>query len=184
MLVTVVLAWVGGAWWIERHGRRPVEPTQKFDAIVVPGARVLDDGRPSSTFARRIRHSVELFHQGRAPALIFCGGVGDAPFAESEVARDLAIDLGVPSASIWTERASTSTETNALHAARAFPGASSATVLVVTDAFHVWRARRVFDRYFDRASGAGVIHPSVRLRAKGALREVWAILGYGVLRRL
>jgi uncharacterized SAM-binding protein YcdF (DUF218 family) len=184
MVVTVALAWLGCAWWVERVGRRPLPSGESFDAIVVPGCRVLSDGRPSSTFERRIRTAVGLFVSGRAPALICTGGVGDAPYAESEVARDLAIELGVPADSIWTETASTTTETNASNAAAAFPAATDARVLVVTDAFHVWRACRVFGRHFGSATGYGVIHPSVGLRARFALREVWVIAGYAVLGRL
>ena len=184
MLSTVILTWVATAWWIERYGRRPLASGDRFDAIVVPGCRVLEDGRPSSAFSRRIHAAIDLYQEGRASALIFCGGVGDAPFAESEVARDIAVQRGVPAAAIWTESASTTTETNAAHAARAFEAVGTSMVLVVTDAFHVWRSTRVFARHFGAARGFGVIHPSRRLRAKGALREVWAVLGYGVLRRL
>ena len=81
---------------------------------------------------------------------------------------------------VWLEDASTSTEENARLAAARYP---AARVLVVTDAYHVYRARRVFARYFGAVDA--VASPYGRWsRVRGAYREVLALAGYAVAGRL
>lgn len=65
------------------------------EAIVVFGARVCEDGRPSLALEDRVRHGVRLFHAGLAPALVLSG-------APDEVAamRALALRWGVPEGAI------------------------------------------------------------------------------------
>jgi uncharacterized SAM-binding protein YcdF (DUF218 family) len=186
-MVLFVVAGLGGwgllAWMVERFGRRPVPAGAVFDAIVVLGCRVMPDGTPSTALDLRIREAVALFHEGRAPRIICTGGVGASPYAESEVCREIAVSLGVPPDAVITEQHSTSTLTNARHAA-AVAGPQCRAVLVVTDAFHVLRAARVFARVFGRARGSGTVHPSWRVRVRGALREVGALAAYAALGRL
>ena len=56
-------------------------------------------------------------------------------------------------------------------------------VLVVTDAYHVFRAERVFARFFDKVDGVGSVGPTPA-RIRGSLREVAALAGYAALGRL
>ncbi|MEO1272336.1 MAG: ElyC/SanA/YdcF family protein [Myxococcota bacterium] len=76
---------------------------------------------------------------------------------------------------------STSTEENARFAAEAAPHIRR--VLVVSDAFHIFRVERVFGRYFDEVTGVGSVG-HLGSRIKGALREVVAVTAYGALGRL
>lgn len=180
VLLGSALLYATGAVALDRYGRRPVEG--RYDAIVVAGCRVLPDGRPSMALARRTRRAVELWRDGVAPRLVFTGGVGaDAPASEAAVAAALARRLGVPGEAILLEERSTSTDENARYAAALLP--PGARVVVVSDAYHVFRCERVFRRYFGDARGVGSIgHPWARMR--GALREVAAVAAYGVLGRL
>lgn len=150
---------------IDRYGARPL-PDGTFDAIVVPGCLVYRDGRPSPALVRRVDHGVRLFEDGRAPLLAFSGrGRGGRP--EAEVMRELALDAGVPDASIVIEAASMTTAENARMTHGVLGGGR---IVVATDTTHVLRCEREFGRWFDEVVGTGT-PLSRRSRVRAALRE-------------
>ncbi len=179
MLVTLSLAYLATAAWLDRRGMRE-PPRETFDAIVVCGCRVHRDGRASPALARRARLAAALHRRGLAPILVTTGGVGTPPPSEARAAAEIAMREGVPEHAIVLEERSTSTEENAREAARLV---DAQRVLVVTDAYHVFRAERVFRRYFDHAVAVGTTG-SPGARARGALREVTALTAYALLGRL
>lgn len=81
----------------DRDERRPV------DAIVVLGAAQFD-GTPGGVFEARLRHAVDLYHEGIARYLVVTGGKlpGDGT-TEAATARAWAIAHGVPEAVILGE---------------------------------------------------------------------------------
>jgi uncharacterized SAM-binding protein YcdF (DUF218 family) len=172
------VAYLGAAAWLDRQGRR--EPTGSYDAIVVLGCRVRPDGRASLALERRARHAAHLYHRGLAPLVVATGGVGTHPPSEARAAAAVLRAEGVPDPRIVLEEVSTSTEENAREAARRITGTR---VLIVTDAYHTFRARLVFLRHFDEVAAAGSLG-SRSVRARGALREVTAVAAYAVLGRL
>jgi uncharacterized SAM-binding protein YcdF (DUF218 family) len=130
------------------------------DAIVVlSGRRVLAPGTAGVSEwddADRFFGGLELFDAGKAPLLVFTGGWSprspESP-PEGEVLAVWAARWGVPpEAIIVTDRVTNTAEEAAAVAALLAPrGARS--VLLVTSAFHVPRARALFER-------AGlVVHP-------------------------
>jgi uncharacterized SAM-binding protein YcdF (DUF218 family) len=86
----------------------------------------------------------------------------------------------VPAESVVLEDRSTSTEENAREAARRV---EARRVLIVTDAYHTFRAERVFRRHFEEVVAVGSAGPP-SVRARGALREVTAVAAYALLGRL
>lgn len=176
-----VAAWMGAAFGLDVLGAqappsRVVRPT--WDAIVVLGCRVSRDGTPSLAMRRRVGYAVSLFREGRAPRIVMTGGRGeDEPISEASAAARVAERLGVPREAILMEEESQSTEENAEFARRAL---GAGDVLLVSDAYHVTRGTRVFERYFDQVDGAGVRGAPLG----GALREVAAIAIYALLGRL
>lgn len=183
-LVWVAVGLIGavyllGAAWLDRRGR-VAAPERRFDAVVVLGCRVRPDGSPSPALARRARHGATLYHRGFAPRLVTTGGVGTYGPSEASVAAGVARALGVPRGAIVLEERSTSTEENAREAAALI---EAERVLVVTDTYHVFRAERVFRRYFAEAVAVGS-SGSRSVRMRGALREVIAVMGYALLGRL
>ncbi len=165
-LVVLFGAWVAAAAALDRYGARGV-PEGTFAALVVPGAAVLADGRPSAALVRRVDEAVRLWKLGKAPLLALTGGVGTHGRAEAIVARDHAIAAGVPESAIVYEDRSHSTSTNASFLAEKL---GRGPVLVVTDSYHVWRCERVFRLQFDAVEGVGVWPPRPA-RARMALRE-------------
>ncbi len=182
MLVTLTVASVavaGAALLLDRHGRRE-DPKEIYDAIVVLGCRVMPNGRPSRSLARRARRAAELQLSGVAPTIVLTGGIGEHPPSEAAAAAEIVRGMGVPEDALVLEERSTSTEENAREAAALV---DARRVLVVTDAYHVFRAERVFRRYFDEVRGVGSLAPTPA-RVRGALREVVAVSAYAVLGRL
>jgi uncharacterized SAM-binding protein YcdF (DUF218 family) len=179
-VLTLALLWGAAALALDGYGRREPRAGERFDLIVVAGCRVMPDGRPSRALRRRVERAVGLWRQGRAPALLFTGGVGDAPVSEARASAALAASLGVPAAAMILEERSTTTEENARLAAALAPGAR---VLVVSDTFHVLRCERVFARHFAAARGVGSRNDAGP-RARGALREVAALSWYALRGRL
>lgn len=171
--------WLLAALLLDLTGRRDVSG-QTFDAIVVAGCRVMPDGTPSDALTDRVKLAVALWEAGSAPTLILTGGLGEHAPAEAVAAADLAAALGVPRSAMIIEDASTSTEENARLAAQ---HTDAERVLVVSDAYHVFRVRRVFDRHFEEVAATGsTTHPWPR--ARGALREVAAVGWYAIRGRL
>ena len=145
-------------------------PRNSYDAIVVAGCRVRADGRPSAALLRRAVRGAELFLDGRAPVLVLTGGSEAGRRPEAEVAFEVCAALGVPESAMRMEDASRDTRENAAFSAALVQG----RVLVVTDAFHVWRCRRLFARHFV-AVDASATAPRGWVRLRYALREVFAI---------
>ena len=175
--------WLAAAYALDRHGTR--DPHGRFDAIVVAGCRVMPDGEPSPALARRAALATRLWQEGVAPRVVFTGGIGDHGDSEASVAAAFARGRGLAEDAILLEERSTSTEENAEGAAEVLQasGLPHARILVVTDTYHVLRCERVFGRRFAEVVGTG--SRSVPLaRARGALREVPAVIAYAVLGRL
>lgn len=179
-LTALGTSYLVAAAWLDRRGQRPL-PEERYDAIVVCGCAVRPDGTASPSLARRARLASELFEGGLAPRLVLTGGVGTHPPSEAAAAAVIARRAGVPSEALILEDRSTSTEENAREAAAEI--GAEARVVVVTDAYHVVRAERVFGRHFRAVTGVGAVGP-VSQRVRGALREVTALAAYGALGRL
>lgn len=176
VLIVLGATWVMSAFALDEWGRtRRAEG--RYDALVVAGCRVYPDGRPSPALEWRVRKAVDLWKEGVAPRIVFTGGLGDYPPSEAEAAARLAHELGVPRSAMVLEDRSTSTEENAREAAARLHGVDR--VVVVTDAYHVFRARRVFARYFDEVDAVGSTYGKWS-RIRGAFREVLAVVSYGV----
>ena len=80
------------------------------DAVVVLGARVYADGRPSDALADRVRTACQLYRDGLASKLILSGGPGDGAIHETECMRRLALALGVKAGDIWLDQAGLNTQ--------------------------------------------------------------------------
>jgi uncharacterized SAM-binding protein YcdF (DUF218 family) len=118
--------------------------------------------------------AVEHWKRGKAPVIILTGGVGTYPPSEAEAAARVARGLGVPDTALVLETRSASTRENAIFA-RALTQARR--ILLVTDSYHVYRARWVFRQHFNEVDAVGSLAPP-RTRVVGALREVLAVVAY------
>ena len=181
LIGAVMALYLGIGLYLDQYGQRSPEQ-DSYDAIIVLGCRVQPDGTPSLALQARTRKAVELYKQGYASKIILTGGVGTHAPAESVAAFEYATQaLGVDPDVFLLEKQSTSTEENARFASEVFGAESS--VLIVSDAYHIFRAERVFEKYFEYVDGSGRV-PIPEYRLKGTSREVLALIFYWAQGRL
>lgn len=113
---------------------------KQADGIIVLGAAVWV-GQPSPVFRERINHAIDLYRNGYATIIIFTGGTSDDnQLAEAEVAKQYAIEHGIPSNDILMETVSRTTEQNLYYAKQLATKYNLATVIIVSDPLHMKRA--------------------------------------------
>ncbi len=122
-----------------------LDQARPADAIVVFGAAEYV-GHPSPVFRARLDHAHELFEQGLAPLIITTGGAGKDPkFSEGQVGRDYLAKHGVPDVNLIAETQGTDTEYSARRVAVIMEANNLKSALVVSDAYHLYRAKRMME---------------------------------------
>ncbi|MFI8687604.1 YdcF family protein [Rossellomorea sp. NPDC077527] len=112
----------------------------KSDAGVVLGAAVWD-GEPSPVLRERVNHAIWLNENHYVDKIIFTGGKGEGnKYAESEVARDYAIENNVDPDDILIEKKSKITEENLKYAYEIAVENNLNTFSIVSDPLHMKRA--------------------------------------------
>ena len=120
---------------------------QPADAIVVLGSGLVGNGRPGPSLTRRSLHAAQVYAEGYAPRIICTGGQSPyQPRSEAAGCRELLIAQGVPADAILLEENSRSTEENALFSRPIMDENGIQRVIVVSDSYHVFRARYLFAR--------------------------------------
>lgn len=142
LLGVPLVAAIGLGIFLDAYGQ--VERARPAQAIVILGARVTAKGLPGDSLTARTLHAVQLYRQHLAPKIICTGGVGDHPPAEAVAAAELAKAQDVPAADLLLETTSTSTMENVRNAVAICRQQGWTRVIVVSDPYHLWRARRDF----------------------------------------
>jgi uncharacterized SAM-binding protein YcdF (DUF218 family) len=138
------------------------------------------DGRPSAALVRRVALAADLYHRGVSRRIVLTGGRSpDTPVSEARAAATICVRMGVPDEHLVLEEASRTTLENAAFAATLVTG----EVLVVSDAAHAFRCRRVFRRHFVVVDVIGTVPPRGP-RVRLALREALAVVRHAVLGNL
>lgn len=123
-----------------------VDEARSADAIVVFGAAEYV-GRPSPVYRARLDHAYELFEQGMAPLVITTGGSGKDPkFSEGQVGRDYLANKGVPDVNLIAETQAGDTDQSARRVAVILEANELKSALLVSDAYHLYRAKRMMER--------------------------------------
>lgn len=121
------------------------DEARKADAIVVLGAAQYN-GRPSPVLKARLDHAYDLFTHGYSSAIITTGGFGPDPnFSEAHVGTQYLVQRGIEPARIITEQGSGSTVDSIRAAAGLMHAKGWKTALVVSDGFHLFRLKRIFE---------------------------------------
>jgi uncharacterized SAM-binding protein YcdF (DUF218 family) len=116
------------------------------DAIVVLGAWVSPSGTLSSESLRRTNHGIALYRRGLAPTLVLLGGSASGGPSEADARAEQARLHGVPAQAILTETRVRTTREEAARVKELLQSKGARTILLVTNAGHLARARPLFER--------------------------------------
>lgn len=180
LAVAAGLLWV--AWicfWVVRESwHQEVRPA---DAIVVFGAAEYD-GRPSPVFRARLDHAFDLFQLKLAPVVIATGGAGGDPkYSEGGVGHDYLMRRGISETNLIAETQGSDTAFSASRVAVIMRANRMRTCIAVSDAYHVFRIRKLLEH-----EGVAVYvapRPDSRprtawLRAQAVLREAGSYIAW------
>lgn len=123
---------------------------RKVDCIVVPGARVYEDGTLCAVLQDRMDTAIGLYRAGVSERLLLSGDHGTASYDEVTAMKEYALQEGVAEKDIFLDHAGFSTYETMYRAAAIF-GAKSC--VVVTQRYHLYRAVYLADRMDMQAYG-------------------------------
>jgi uncharacterized SAM-binding protein YcdF (DUF218 family) len=144
LAATAVAAFLGisSARIVHEAGLQEIHPA---DAIVVFGAAEYA-GRPSPVFRARLDHAYDLFQNGAAPVVITTGGsAADPTFSEGGVGHDYLMHRGIPESKLIAETQGSDTASSAERVAVIMRANRMHSCVAVSDAYHVFRIRRLLE---------------------------------------
>ena len=165
--------------YVQVRGVASTDEAGPADAIVVLGAAQYN-GRPSPVFQARLDHVLALFQAGHASVIVTTGSYGPDPnFSEAHVATEYLSERDVDPSQIVTEQGGGTTYDTVMAVVRSMKSNGWGTALVVSDGFHLYRVRRIFEENGLRAlvspAPGSLIEVSPTNRAWYSLREVLLI---------
>lgn len=148
----------------------PTRYAREADAIVVFGARVYSDGRPSLALADRVDEGIRLYHAGLAPTVIMSGAIDEDHGVSEPVAMQArAIAAGVPAEAIVLDELGVDTAATVAVTSEWLQQRGARRVLAVSHYYHEPRVKLLFQR-------AGMLAYTVPARmSRRLLKEPWFI---------
>lgn len=138
---------------LEQEAFQEADPPADAQAVVVISAGVATqaDGPPklSPGSMERSRAAADVYHAVGPLPVLACGGNTsrlDPPQPDARLMVDFLALIGVPEGDLTAEEQSLSTYENAVEAKRLAEGRGWNRIILVTDAMHLRRARRCFER--------------------------------------
>ena len=181
LLLLAYLFWT--AKQIEREST--IDDARPADVIIVLGAAEYR-GKPSPVLQGRLNHALLLYLKGLAPYILTTGGAGGDPeFTEAEVGRGYLSEHGVPSEAILVEPGGATTGQSLSAAAEIMRRMNLQSCIVVSDGYHIFRARRMLQ--FKGLHVYGSPRPSPGITTTRALQLLyfrqalgWALFRIGI----
>jgi uncharacterized SAM-binding protein YcdF (DUF218 family) len=131
---------------IRIHRESTFDDARAADVIIVMGAAEYS-GRPSPVLKLRLDHAVELYRRHLAAYMMTTGGPGGDPkFTEGGVGRSYLVEQGVPAEAIIVENTGDSTVYSLAAASEILKRMGLRSCIVVSDGYHLFRAKRILMR--------------------------------------
>ena len=158
------------------HGMQPDPEAADAEYLLVLGARVYEDGRPSAALAARLDTAYDFMQEHPDITAILCGGQGgNEPCPEAEAMYDYMVAKGMDADRLLLEDESSNTIQN-IENARALIGDGHRTAVVTSD-YHLARARVLMERGGLDACGIPAPTPYPGQWVAVRCREYCSILG-------
>ena len=110
---------------------------EDVDCVLVLGAGVWDNQRPSHMLEDRLLQGIELYEIGVSNRLLMSGDHGRVNYDEVNIMKQFAIDEGVPSGNVFMDHAGFSTYESLYRARDIF---KAKKIIIVTQGYHLYRA--------------------------------------------
>ena len=179
----IVLYTIIAAVQIVQYGK--VDNKTKCDVAIVLGAATSGE-EVSPVYRERINHGIWLYENGYVDYLILTGGVGEGnEKSDAYVAKQYAIEKGVPEQAILIEEQSTITEENLEYAKTIMDAHAMGTAIIISDPLHMKRAMLMANDYGITAYSSPTptsMYRSAKTQLPFLGREVFFSLGYSVVR--
>ena len=141
------------------------------DCIIVPGARVYEDGTLCAVLKDRMDTAIDLYRAGMSDRLLLSGDHGTAEYDEVTAMKAYAMEQGVEEKHIFLDHAGFSTYETMYRAAHIY-GAKSC--VVVTQGYHLDRAVYLASRMGMEAYGVKADRGSYERIRRYQVRETLA----------
>lgn len=153
---------------------------QDLDYIIVLGAQVREDG-PSTVLKYRLEAALDYLNENPETVCIVSGGQGvNEPCTEAEAMAEYLIEHGIDKSRIILEDMSKNTMEN-IRNSKTFIDATSDTVGIVTNNFHMFRAVKLaeaqgFENVYGIATESNIIYlPNNVLRECLGIVKDWLV---------
>jgi len=168
---------------IAQYGK--LEEKAHCDVAIVLGAATSGE-EVSPVYRERINHGIWLYENGYVDYLILTGGVGEGnEKSDAYVAKQYAIEKGIPNQAILIEERSTITEENLEYAKAIMDAHSMDTAIVVSDPLHMKRVMLMADDYGITAYSSPTpttMYRSAKTQIPFLARELFFYVGYSIVR--
>src|SRR5262245_32138883 len=124
----------------------PVDPGNADAIVVLGGGGNWPRGELNPTALRRTVHGIRLYRDGRAPLLLLSGGPARERPSLAQRERLLALACAVPPDAILTADGSHTTRDEVERLSAVLRARGARSIALVTDPYHMVRARRLFER--------------------------------------
>lgn len=146
-------------------------PVEQYDAILILGCGVKENGDPSDMLQDRLRTGIFLYHAGVAPKILLSGDHEHDNYNEIAAMKRVCLDAGVPEQDILSDRYGLSTYDSLTRAATLY---EIRRVVIVTQTYHLYRALYIAHKKGMEAIGVDADIRTYRLQWYRDLREVLA----------
>lgn len=113
------------------------------DCILILGAGVWGNGRPSHMLEDRLLQGIELYNRGASDRLLMSGDHGRKEYDEVNAMKQFAIDRGIISEHIFMDHAGFSTYESLYRARDIF---EARKIIIVTQKYHMYRALYIAEK--------------------------------------
>ena len=148
-LLIINLIVILGAGRIVR-GNKDYAIDEKYDAIVVLGAGLRADGKPSNMLEDRLKGAIELYKKGVSQKIIVSGDCSGEDYDEVSAMKKYCIDNGVAEDDVIRDDAGYSTYETMDNVVN---GMGYKRIIVVTQKYHVYRSVYIARRMGADADG-------------------------------
>ena len=110
---------------------------ENIDCMLVLGAGIINNERPTLMLKDRLEKSIELYKKGMAPKIIMSGDHSSKDHNEVIIMKNYAIERGIPSEDIFMDHAGFCTY-DSIYRAKEIFGVKN--MIIVTQKYHLYRS--------------------------------------------